>query len=163
MIQLLVFGSWFLGLQNFECRPGPALMMRRSRQCVQQERPQLRVTGRRHYLFQKIFVTLEKLEAVPAGRFDLVKISGNFSRRRKILRQGPLEWVIPKISRNTAKRLFDDSGAAEDLLAAGKQGPGMRFPRRLIEQVCRDRMDQLVRIAMKLSKLPVETLDEFVH
>jgi hypothetical protein len=43
------------------------------------------------------------------------------------------------------------------------QGAATRFPRRLIQQLRRDRLDQLVRIAVKLSKLSFETLDEFSH
>jgi hypothetical protein len=41
---------------------------------------------------------------------------------------------------------------------------GIRFSRRLfIERFRRDRLDQFVRIAMELSKLAIQTLNEFVH
>jgi len=41
---------------------------------------------------------------------------------------------------------------------------GIRSPGRLmVQQLGRDHFDQFVRITVKLSKLPVERLDELIH
>ena len=139
-------------------------MMRCSRQRVQQQRQQLSMTSRRHDFLQEIRVAFEKLEAMLPGSFDFVKIAGDFTWRRQSFGQRPFERIVPEVGCNAAKRLLDRRRAAQNLLTTGMKRQRIRCPGRLIvEQLGRDRFDQFVRIAMELSKLPVESRDKFVH
>ena len=139
-------------------------MMRCSRQRVQQERQQLSMTSRRHDFLQKVRVAFEELEAMLPGSFDFVKIGGDFTWGRQSFGQRPFERIVPEVSCNAAKRLLDRRRATQNLLTTGMKRQGIRCPGWLVvEQLGRDRFDQFVRIAMELSKLPVETRDEFVH
>src|SRR5882762_3523182 len=115
MIQILA-SNWFRCSQNFKCRPGSALMMRCSRQRVQQQRQQLSVTGRRHDFLQEVRVAFEKLEAMLPRSFDFVKIAGDFTWRRQSFGQRPFERIVPEVSCNAAKRLLDRCRAAQNLL-----------------------------------------------
>jgi len=153
---------WLLTADNVERREGSALIMHGSNECVQQQWQQLCLARRRQDLFQKIVVALEKLEAVFSRVFDFNQVARDLFRRRQSLGERPLERIVPKIRREAAEGLLDSRRAAQNVLAKGKRET--RSTRRFtIKQIRQDSAEQFARARMKLSELPIETLNEFVH
>ena len=136
--------------------------MHGSNECVQQQWQQRCLACRRQDLFQQIVVALEKLEAVSSRVFDFNQVARDLFRRRQSLGERPLERIVPKICREAAEGLLDSRRAAQKVLAKGIRET--RSTRGFtIKQIRRDGRDRFARARMKLSELPIETLNEFVH